>query len=267
MIRSRFAIIASYDRDASQLFNAWAAAGAASTPARRALVNAFIRAEKAAGSWYLTDDYWMLCAENAAQALVSLKQRRTATVTSAPTFTADAGYAFDGAANYINTGFVPASHAVALTGTNQRLAVYERTNVTANTDAAGCQTTSSVRMELRPRNGTTAVGLLNSTTAPTFTLGVSDSRGYTALSRSNGATTMSGWKNGVALTDATGLTVGTTLPTHALYIGCNNNAGTAASFRASTVGLVAIGAPMSTTQELAQYTNVQAHMTAIGANV
>jgi len=263
----RIAIITAYDRDAGLLFDAWNAAGGSASSGLRSLANTFIRAEKSAGTWQLTDDYWVLCAESAAQALVSWKQRRTATVTSAPTFTTNAGYAFDGLANFINTGFIASSHAVALTGTSQRLAVYERTNVTANTDAAGCQTTSTSRMEIRPRNGTAAAGLLNSTTAPTFTLGASDSRGYTAISRSGGATTMSAYKNGVALTDATGLTVGTSLPTHALYIGANNNAGTAASFRASTVGLVAIGAPLSAGGELAQYNNIQAHMTAIGANV
>jgi len=267
--RSLFASVAAMSPDAD--LSAWAAAvvtnGGTVSAARAAIVGQFIAAEKASGAWALTDDYWALWAESATQGLTSLKQRRLATVTAAPTFTTDRGYDFNGTSNFISTGFIPSSHAVALTGTNQRLAVYERANVSGNTNAAGCQTTSSSRMEIRPRNGTAAAGLLNSTTAPTFTLGASDSRGYTVVSRAGGSTTMSAFKNGVQLTDATGLTVGTSLPTHSLYIGANNNAGTAASFRAASVGFAAIGAPLSAAQELAQYEAIQAFATAVGANV
>lgn len=255
------------DPDLSAWASAVVANGGTVSAARAVIVGQFISAEKNCGAWALTDDYWALWAEGSVQALTSLKQRRLATVTAAPTFTTDRGYAFNGTTQFIATGFVPSTHAVALTGTNQRLAVYERTNVSGNTDAAGCQTTSSSRMEIRPRNGTTAAGLLNSTTAPTFTLGVADSSGFTAISRSGGSTTMSAFKNGVQLIDATGLTVGTSLPTHGLYIGANNNAGTAASFRAASVGLVAIGYPLSAAIEALQYTNVQAFATAVGANV
>jgi hypothetical protein len=249
----------------------WAAAvvanGGSVAAARVALLRAFEAAEKASGAWYLTDDYIFQVAENTAQALTSFKQRRLASAVAAPTFTADAGYAFNGTTQYLDTGFIASSHAVAMTGTNQRIAVYERTNVSAGTIAAGALTGSNSNMTITPRNSTLASGRLNSTAAGAFTLGVADSRGLLAVSRAGGGTTEAGFKNGVRLTDATGLTVGTALTNRALYIGCFNNNGTAATFRASTLGLVIVGAPLSDAQETAQYNAVQAFMTAVGANV
>lgn len=100
-----------------------------------------------------------------------------------------------------------------------------------------------------------------------MTLATADSRGLKAISR-NGGTTALGYDRGVALTPATGLTIGSSsAPGVALYIGAFNSSGTAISFRAASVGFVAIGAPLSDAQELAQYNAVQAWATAIGANV
>ena len=253
------------------ILNLWYAAvvanGGTVSAARLAIINAFIAAEIAAGIWPLMDDYFPSWGENAPQALTSLKQRRLATVTAAPTFTADRGYVFNGTSNFINTGFVPSTHAVVMTGTNLRLAVYERTNVSANTTTAGVQSVSPVQLAIRARSGSGANTFVN--VQINFTLGVADSRGYLAASR-NGAddTTCFAYKNGAAQTlNITTPPYGTTLPTHALYIGARNNAGTADTFRACSVGFVAAGAQLSAAQEAAQYANVQAWATAIGANV
>lgn len=232
--------------------------------ARLTLVSQLIKALKAGGAWALQDDYWMLCAENSQSALTSLKQRRLATVVAAPTFTTDLGYAFNGTTQYVNTGFVPSTHAINLTGTSQRLSAYERTNVNANTTSIGAFTSSTVNMRIVGRTGTTLVGTLNSGTA-SFT--ITDGRGYSAVSRAGGGTTAKAYKNGAALVDVTGLTVGSTLLAIALYIGARNNAGTADAFRAVTMGFASVGAPMSDAQELAEYTALQVYMTAIGAQV
>jgi len=232
--------------------------------ARLTLMSQFIKALKAGGAWALQDDYWQLCAENSQSALTSLKQRRLAAVVAAPTFTIDRGYAFNGTTQYVDTGFIPSTHAINLTGTNQRLSVYERTNVNANTTSIGAFTSATLNMRIVGRTGTTTTGTLNSGAAA-FT--ISDGRGYTAISRAGGSTTMSAHKNGAALADVTGLTVGTSLLAIALFIGARNNAGVADTFRAVTTGFASVGAPMTTAQELAEYNAVQAYMTAIGANV
>ena len=257
-----------YDPDALAWANAVVAAGGAVSSQRLGVVAAFILAEKASGCWALTDDYWALWGENAVQALVSIKQRRLATAVNAPTFVADRHYAFDGATNYINTGFVPSTHGVAYTGNVQRLAGYERTNVTGTGAVAGARVGSSISMSLIPRNGTSMSGAVNHPAGSSaMTLTTADSRGLKAISR-NGGTTAVGYDRGVRLTDATGLTIGSSsAPAVPLFIGAFDSSNTPISFRPASIGFVAIGAPMSDAQELAQYNAVQAWATAIGANV
>lgn len=257
-----------YDPDVLLWRTAVVAAGGTVSNARLSIVNDFVYAEKVAGNWYLTDDYWALWGENAVQSLVSLKQRRLATTVNSPAFTADRQYAFDGASSYLNTGFIPSTHGIAYTGANQRLAVYERTNVSASAYAAGARVGTAAAMGLIPRASGSMTGTVNNTAgSAAFVLGVADSRGYKAVSRAGGTTAL-GYDRGVRLTDATGLTIGgSTGPTVSITIGCYNSSGTPISFRAASIGFVAIGAPLSDAQELAQYNAVQAWATAIGANV
>jgi len=257
-----------FDADVLAWEAAVIAAGGSVSLARRVVVDQFVFSEKASGAWALTDDYWALWAENALQALVSLKQLRLATTVNSPTFTADRDYAFDGLSNYINTGFIPSAHGVNYTGNVQRLAAYERTNVSVVGVAAGARAGSSNSISLNPRNANVMTGSVNNSAgAATFSISPSDSRGLKALSRAGGTTAL-GYDRGARKTDATGLTIGSTsAPGVPLFIGAFNSSGTAISFRAASVGFVAIGGPLSDAQELAQYNAVQAWATSVGANV
>lgn len=241
----------------------YAAGGIVSFPRRR-IVDKFVRAAKSSGSWALTDDYWGLWGENVIQSLMSLKQRRLATTVNSPTFTADRGYVFDGATNYINTNFIPSTHGVQLTGTDQRISIYERTDLDAAAYSAGVFVGATSRIDITTRGGTSLTGRLNSG-GGNFTN--ANSLGLHAVSRAGGATTMKGYKNGVALTDVTGLTVGTGKPNIAIFIGCLDLSGNPSTFRASSVGFLSVGAPLSSAQELSQYKAVQAWATAVGAQV
>lgn len=240
--------------------------GGTVSDARVVILNTFIRTEKASGAWALTDDYWGLWAENEAQALTSLKQLRLASAVAAPTFTADAGYAFNGTTQYLNTGFIPSTHGINCTGTNQRLGVYERTNVSALGFSAATLDAATRVLAINNRNGTVATVRHNSAGVD-ITLGTADSRGLKAASRASGGTTVKLYDRGVKLTDGTATSPGSAAPTRSIYIGAVNNAGTAASFRAASIGFVVVGGPLSDAQELAQYNAVQAWATAVGANV
>jgi hypothetical protein len=253
-----------YDNDVRLWAAAVAANGGSVSKARASRISKFVAAEKAAGTWALTDDYWLLWAENGVQALTSLKQRRLATAVNSPTFAADRGYTFDGATNYLDTGFIASTHGILLTGTDMRLTVYERTDVSANAYSLGASNSASRNIRMRARVGANMVGDLNSGAA-SFTM--ADSRGYTAISRAGGGTTMKAYKNGAELADVTGLTVGTSPATFSILIGANSNSGTPASFRGAAIGLCAVGAPLSAAQELAQYNAIQSFATSVGANV
>lgn len=237
---------------------------------RAAIVGGFIGAEKAAGTWALTDDYCVLWAENATQALTSLKQRRLATAVAAPTFTTDRGYAFDGSTQYIDTGFVPSTHAVAMSTDSVHAEVYERTDLSsaAGSAALGVSSGSNRLIRVQPRNSGNSLAGVNSAAA-TFTLPASTSLGLTQAGRSGAlATTAYGAKNGVTMTrtvDPSAL--GASLPEHSFYIGGLNSSGTYGNGRACSVGYVAWGAALSEAQRLARYNNVLAFATAVGANV
>lgn len=253
-----------------QSLAAWVSAvvanGGSVSPARANIVARFIAAEKASGAWALTDDYWVLWAENATQALTSLKQRRLASAVAAPTFTTDRGYAFNGTSQYLDTGFIPSTHGVNCTGTNQRIGVYERTDVSSSGVSAGTVDAAARCLLIVNRNGTVATGRANAA-GVNFTLGTADSRALKVTSRAGGGTTIKLYDRGVKLTDGAATSPGSAAPTRSIYIGAVNNAGTAASFRAASIGFVVVGGPLSDAQETAHYDAVQAWATAVGANV
>ena len=228
-------------------------------------LNTFAAAEKASGAWGLTDDYLPLWGDNAAAALTSLKQLRLSVAVAAPTFTIARGYAFNGTTQYLDTGHIPATHGSGR-GTDQRLGAYEITNVNSAGYSAGTVDAAVRTLAINNRSGTTALGRAN-TAVQSFTLGVADSRALKAVSRTGGSLTVKLYDRGVKLTDTTAAYTATAAPTRAVYIGAVNNAGTAASFRAASVGMVVVGGALSDAQELAQYNAMQALATARGANV
>lgn len=251
-----------FDADTLAWESAVVANGGSVSLARRIIVDQFIFDLKSAGAWALTDDYWCLWGENVAQALTSLKQRRLATAVNAPTFTADRGYAFDGTTQYINTGFIPSTHAVAMTGTSLAMGVYERTNV-GITRYHGTFSGSTQNLYLAPKTaGSVYTGGANGLTGAIGS--VSDSRGLTAVEQSAG--TVGFDKNGVSVATATP-SVGSTLPSFAIYLGAYNDSGTPAGFRAASLGFALVRAALSAPQKLAQYNAVQTFATAVGAQV
>lgn len=261
--------VASYDPDTVAWWNAVLVNGSTVSATRLGIVNTFIVAEKNAGTWALTDDYWSFWAENAIQALTSLKQRRLATAVNTPTFTTDRDYAFNGSTQYISTGFVPSTHGVNFTASNQRIGFYERTATGSNgLDGGALTTAGSNAAYMANKNATNIMfAVLNSTSNANFTLSVSSSLGLKAVSRAGG-TTVLGYDRGVRLTDATGLTTSNVArPTHGIFIGGLNNAGAFGTGRACSIGFGVIGGPLSDAQETAQYANVQAWATSVGANV
>lgn len=255
---------------AGSLADVWASTvvsnGGSVSSDRVVIVRQFIAAEITSGAWYLSDDYLGFWAENAAQALTSLKQRRLATAVAAPTFTADRGYTMNGSSQYIDTGFIPAVNGLNCTGTSQHIGVYERTNVSSSGISAGTVDAAVRVLSVNNRNGANAVGRAN-TAGLNFTLTTANSQGLKAVSRANGGLTVKLFDRGVKLTDATAASTAAVAPSRSIYVGAVNNAGTAASFRAASTGFFVVGGAMSDAQHLAQYNAIQAWATSVGANV
>lgn len=252
------------DEDAARWI---AAVGRSNVSAPRgALVSNTIRELKAANVWAALDFLPVLAAENAASALVDWRARKTTTAINGPTFTADRGYAFDGATNYLSTGFIPSSNSVAATGTSFMLGVYERTNVAAPTIAVGAANSATQTMRLTPRSAGSQMLIHVNAAAVSVANSVTDSRGLsTAITDGVNGT---GYVNGSVSATSALTTPGSAHTTWRLFIGCYNSAGTPLSFRASTIGYAMYGANAWTaTQHLQFYTIMQRFMTALGANV
>lgn len=233
------------------------------------IVDQFIFTEKTNGTWTLTDDYLPLWAPDAASALTSLKQRRLAVAVNSPTFTANRDYTFNGTTNYIDTGFVPSTHAVAMTPGSVHLEVYERTNLTGGTPTAlGTNSGSGRSLRIITRSSGTMLGGANSSAA-TFTLPSANSQGLTHAGRNGSLVTdVYAVKNGVDLAKTADPTsMGASLPADSLYIGAYNSTGTPANFRAASIGFAAWGAALNGSQRLARYNAVQAMATSLGAEV
>jgi hypothetical protein len=266
--RARGGADRAFDANVLSWRDAVVANGGSVSLARLIVVDQFVFSEKASGNWTLTDDYLGLWAENAPQALTSLKQRRLASAVNSPVFTADRQYAFDGSTSYIDTGFVPSTHALSMTADSLHAEVYERSNLSGSTTSMGTNSGSARQIRILTRNGSGATGYANCNPA-TFTLPSNSSLGLTQIGRSGSALTDAyGAKNGGAMTrtaDPSG--IGPSLPAHSLYIGGFNNQGTFANWRACTVGFAAWGAALAGGQCLARYNAVQAWATSVGAQV
>ena len=256
------------DSDVRAWYNAVFVNGGSVSIGRLAIVNTFVRAEKASGAWTLTDDYLVFWAENAAQALTSLKRRVLATAVNSPTFTADRGFTTDGATSYVNTLFAPVTNAVSMTAVSSHFEIYERVELSQNTYAAGVVNSSNRAMTLRPRSATSTF-LSSGYAAATFTLPVASSLGLTQAGLNGTLVTDSyGAKNGVDMVRTVNpAAVGATLPVNTIFVGAYSNVGVAAGFRANSYGFTSYGAALTGAQRLDRYNNVQAWATSVGAQV
>lgn len=268
MLVQRISLLSSLASDpaAWQWRNAVVANGGTVSTAQLGRVATMIRQMRATPAWGLLDDAWIPVAESSIQALTSLKQNRLATPVNSPTFTAGQGYAFDGATNYIDTGFIMASHCVAGTGSGFHGSVFELTNVNSNTVSFGGTNTATRSLDIFPRAGASNFSMnvnsnkLASSVAPTTSVGLS------LVQRTSG-TTAEGWQNGVQASFAAPSSNGTTLLPTSLYIGANNATGVAGSFRPTTVGFASVGGIIPSTAQLAFYNAVRNYMLAWGLAV
>lgn len=262
--------LATADRQADQWAGDLVARGGTISGSWLTTVETLTKAWQADGSYVYLDDFWLPVAENLGQAMLSLKQRRLATVMGAPVFTPKLGVAFDGIDDGWDTGFICNTHCKVGKFNNARIAVYDRgPNIVSNNYQAGAISTVSRSMFIRSRISTGLAGAANSG-GGVWTLPVASSQGYSVITNRDG--TIPGclaYKSGVELvrvTDPAGF--GATLPLVSMYIGGYNNAGVLTLPRACTVGALEVGASFTgAPMELSHYTALQAFMTTAGAAV
>jgi hypothetical protein len=221
--------------------------------------NRLIRNHVESRAWPLIDDI-LMSGENEVQSLVSLKRRFLCIRWNSPRFRASSGFRLDGYASYIEWPFASATHAVAMTATNQRVAVWNLHSAGANAFAMGANASTGMGPAaghaIRPMQDGNMRVTFGSATA-NFAPAETTARGFSVGSRSDN-TTIRGYRDGVRLPDVTGLTIVPGFTSRTLFIGASHtNASDIGQPLACAIPYAAIGAQLADLQERATYAGVR----------
>lgn len=218
------------------------------------------------GTWWLIDALWLYAAENSGQALRDLKGLVLSEIGgSSPTFTADQGYTFDGTDDYLASGFIPATSGAHMEGDDQAIGVWERSNTSSDGYAAGALQSTTRNLSVI----STAVNGLNKGRANGELLEFSNVTGSAFRMVSRQGTTVRGQTITASVTATnTSYTVAANAenpPNREVYVGCRNNAGTAADFRACQLSALVMAGSLTADQVTSIGQRIRAHLQAIGA--
>ena len=229
---------------------------------RAEIINNLIVGLKAGGHWSQLDVFYVFAAHAEDAALLNWRNPATHVPAgvSSPTFTADEGFAGDGAASYVRTNYTPSTEAVSYAQDNASMWAWCRTNAAAaNTAICGGGNSGNLNL-INPRNASDLMSyVINDNTASTVSN--TDSTGFFGVTRSV-ATTQEAWKNGASLGSAAVTSVG--LPAREQYICCYNLGGTASAFTTRQIAGAAWGASLAGLESVF-YSRLLTYMQAVGA--
>ena len=233
--------------------------------ARKQLYAALINSLVWAGVWAKLDVLCVLAAVDAATALTNLKSASFApTAVSSPTFTADRGYAGDGAASYLDTNFNMSTAGGNFTQNSNSYGFYNRTDEPAgggnlvdmgtNVGAAGCF--------IRDSNGSqNFIGLDLGSTAISVSNAV-NTVGHYAVSRT-ASNAWAAYRDGASIGTETA-TPGALQNINMTVCALNNN-GSMTQFKPNQYADYFIGGGLTAGEMAALNSALQAYRTAVGA--
>lgn len=252
----------------SREVQAWAdACDVTPTWAQLLPIERMVRRLKRAEVWADNDALILMAVHDEQAACVDLRfPEREGTPHGGPVFTPQRGFAFDGVATYVDSGFVPATHCVSATGTQGALGVYERADVAVGgVTAAGAGTLSTTVLAINPRtSGDLCAGQYNHA-ATGNQVASSDSRGLWVVQRDGADIEYfhRGQSQGVKTPSATG----SALVGISIYLGARNGNTGPVQFRESRQSLFFMSGKRTAARQSAFYATVQAYLTEVGAAV
>lgn len=168
--------------------------------ARRGLVDTLIGALKAAGLWAKIDVLQVYAAHDSQAAGLNWKSASfTATPQASPTFTADRGYAGDGSAAYVDTGFANNAAGANWQGSSSLATYAVGVNVGGTVGASNYVfglTGGAASVRFNPYNGTGASGRFFSGSEQNFTNAAGRIGRYLVTRDAGG---QAGYRNGVLM--------------------------------------------------------------------
>lgn len=234
-----------------------------STPSATNLgyLNTLVTSLKAGtNNWSKADRIWVFAQEYSTNGVKCLKSLTANTWVNSPTFTQYQGVKSNGTNSYINSNFVPATHASNMTLANSSASIYLRSLQSGNVICFGQNDGSARDNYLQVKySGDNKTYFRFNTNVDTGYTQTTTGGAFWTLERSLG-TTSNVYKNatsqfGGAVAASSGL------GTKAIYLCCNNNNGTAANFSTEEISFFIIGAKMDYTE---LYNSITAYMTSLG---
>lgn len=248
-----------YDAAASALFARFTTPP---TTARKAQINTLIVSLKAAGVWAKLDALYLMAAADAQAARRNwIADAFNLTAVSSPTFTADRGYAGDGSAARLGTGFIPSTAGGVMTVNSAHLSIWDRTSRAAagQVQAGALNASTGTQIASRYTGNVTIAGVNDAASA---NLASSNSDGHFLVNRS-GASSREIYRNGASVGSYTQVSV--SLPPIEMYLLCRNLTGVAQLLTTDQLAAASVGASLTAGEALSFYNAVNTYLQAVGA--
>jgi len=254
-----------YDADALAFFARVTAAGGSLTLTEKSAVNTLVIQMKADGTWTPMKAIYPMVGASAAACAQNLKSSSfTGTFTSGWTF-ASTGVTPNGTSAYMNTQLVPNTN---LTNNNVHLSYYSRTQNSQSSSELGSSNTgftNQYTLDLYYAGVSLKVFVAGTYPLSTATSTNTDTLGFGIGSRTS-TTSAKIYMDGVLLGTQTNVnTQG--LSTSSIYLGCQNNGGTAIEYSSKQCAFASIGDGLTDTQASNFYTAVQTFQTTLSRQV
>jgi len=239
----------------------------APTTSRKRAIDTLIGALKAAGVWSKLDALYLLAAADSQAARQNwVQDLYNLTAVSAPTFTADRGYAGDGASAYLNTGFNPTTaSSPQFTLNSGHISAYDRTSRAADgTNIMGARESTSKYIDILARfTGNVSINRVSCGSGGGVSGSVSDSKGLFTANRS-GASAQQAYKDGASLGSNSAATTG--LPNASLFILARNvSSASPDAYTSDQVSGASIGGSLNSTEVAAKDAAILAYLQTVGA--
>ncbi|RWL19735.1 MAG: hypothetical protein EOR57_14170 [Mesorhizobium sp.] len=252
---------ASYTTEAEALFARFTTPP---TAARKVLINSFIVSLKSAGVWTKLDALWIMAAADSQAARQNWKvDLYNLTAVSSPTFTTDRGFAGDGSASHLTTGFTPSTAGGQFALNSSHLGVWSRTNAQTAGVAIGARTAAGSHQSLIIIRSASdlEVHRLNQDANGASSASTDSSGDF--IARRSGAAATALLRNGTSI--STGTVASTALTTAGVVLGALNTGGVIGNFNNYQLAAASIGASLSDAEVTAFYNAKLAYLQAVGA--
>jgi hypothetical protein len=218
-------------------------------------IDAAVRALKAGGVWPKLAALYLIAAHDAQAARLNWVQPAYGlTAVNSPAFTTDRGYAGDGTAAYLDTGWSPSLGAQD----SLCFGVWDRTGAQSTAGVAGTSAAPSVLLLVRSATDTAAVRVNQGAASASGAGSVTDGSGLTVANRS-GASAVQIYRNGALLLSAS--PASTAPSTAPLTLGLFN----ASNFNAHQFAACVIGSSLDAGEQAALHGALLGYLTAVGA--